>query len=67
MKLILNNSYLSGFFESNILIKFIISNKKPVILSFDKVAESILALTKINFFLFIKIVNIFNMKVSISG
>ena len=45
----LNNNYLSGFFGEQYINQIYNFEQKPVILSFDKVAKSILALTKINF------------------
>ena len=61
----LNNSYLSGFFGEQYINQIYNFEQKPVILSFDKVAQSILALTKINFVLFIKKLLIFsNMKLA---
>ena len=64
----LNNSYLSGFFGEQYINQIYNFEQKPVILSFDKVAQSILALTKINFVLFIKKLLIFsNMKIAYQG
>lgn len=64
----LNNNYLSGFFGEQYINQIYNFEQKPVILSFDKVAQSILALTKINFVLFIKKLLIFsNMKLAYQG
>ena len=64
----LNNSYLSGFYGEQYINQIYNFEQKPIILSFDKVAQSILALTKNNFVLFIKKLFIFsNMKIAYQG
>ena len=64
----LNNSYLSGFYGEQYINQLYNIGKKPVILSFDKVADSILNITKAKFIKFIKKLLIFpNMKLAYQG
>jgi len=64
----LNNSYLSGFYGEQYINQLYNIGKKPVILSFDKVADSILNITKVKFIKFIKKLLIFpNMKLAYQG
>jgi len=64
----LNNSYLSGFYGEQYINQLYITEKNPVILSFDKVADSILNITKGEFVKFIKKLLVFpNMKVAYQG
>ena len=51
----LNNSYLSGFYGEQYINQLYNTEQKPVILSFDKVADSILNITKAEFIKFIKV------------
>ena len=64
----LNNSYLSGFYGEQYINQLYNTEQKPVILSFDKVADSILNITKAEFIKFIKKLLIFpNMKLAYQG
>jgi len=64
----LNNSYLSGFYGEQYINQLYNVGKNPVILSFDKVADSILNITKAEFIKFIKKLLIFpNMKLAYQG
>tara|TARA_B110000444_G_scaffold240986_1_gene256896 strand:+ start:381 stop:1682 length:1302 start_codon:yes stop_codon:yes gene_type:complete len=64
----LNNSYLSGFYGEQYINQLYNTEQKPVILSFDKVADSILNITKDEFIKFIKKLLIFpNMKLAYQG
>ena len=64
----LNNSYLSGFFGEQYINQIYNFEEKPVILTFDQVAKSILKISKPNFVLFVKKLLIFsNMKIAYQG
>jgi len=64
----LNNSYLSGFFGEQYINQIYNFEEKPVILTFDQVAKSILKISKPNFVLFVKKLLIFsNMKIVYQG
>ena len=64
----LNNSYLSGFFGEQYINQIYNFEEKPVILTFDQVAKSILKISKPNFVLFVKKLLIFsNIKIAYQG